>query len=37
MEYLNWAAEHWLLTIVLASIAGVTLIGVAAGIGGLRR
>lgn len=33
MEYLNWMAEHWLLTIMLASQAGITAIGVAHGIG----
>ena len=33
MEYLNWMAEHWLLTIWLALIAMSTVVGAAHGFG----
>lgn len=34
MEYLNWMAEHYILTVILAAIAAQALIGVAAAIRG---
>ena len=33
MEYLNWMAEHWVLTLMLAWIGMVAIIGAAHGFG----
>jgi hypothetical protein len=37
IEVLNWVGEHAGLTVVLAIIAGVTLCGVAEGLGNIGR